>query len=98
MGKNLDTVKEIYDAFGRADVDAILDTVADDVDWAADTASTVAPWYGPRTGREGVARFFQEVASVSKVLKFTPLSFAANDDEVHTLVRYRVHSRAPAGR
>ena len=90
MSGNLDTVKDIYEAFGRADVQAILDKLADDVDWAADTASTAAPWYGPRAGKDGVAAFFQDVASVSEVLEFTPLSFAANDDEVHTLVRYRV--------
>jgi ketosteroid isomerase-like protein len=94
MGQNLDTVKEIYEAFGRADVEAILDRVADDVDWAADTASTAAPWYGRRTGKDGVASFFQDVASASEVLDFTPLSFAASDDEVHTLVRYRVRFAA----
>jgi ketosteroid isomerase-like protein len=90
MGENLDTVKEMYEAFGRADVEAILARVADDVDWAVDTSSTVAPWYGPRTGRDGVASYFRDIAGASEVLEFTPLSFAANDDDVHTLVRYRV--------
>jgi ketosteroid isomerase-like protein len=86
---NLETVREIYEAFGRADVAAILDRVTDDVDWAADTASTAAPWFGPRSGKEGVTSFFEELAAGSEVLEFTPLSFAAADDEVHTLVRYR---------
>src|SRR3977135_594845 len=32
---NLDTVKAIYEAFGRGDVPAILDVVADDCEWEA---------------------------------------------------------------
>jgi uncharacterized protein len=87
---NVATVKEVYEAFAKADVETILTKVTDDVDWAADVSSAGAPWYGPRTGRDGVASFFGDIASVSEVLEFTPLSFAANDDEVHTLVRYRV--------
>jgi ketosteroid isomerase-like protein len=87
---NLDTVKQIYEAFGRADVATILDRLADDVDWATDTTSTAAPWYGRRSGKAEVERFFQDIAGVSEVLEFTPLSFAASGEEVHTLVRYRV--------
>jgi ketosteroid isomerase-like protein len=87
---NVATIREVYEAFGRADVETILAKVSEDVDWAADASSTGAPWYGPRSGRDGVASFFGDVGSVSEVLEFTPLSFTANDDEVHTLVRYRV--------
>jgi len=87
---NIKTVLEVYEAFGRSDVETILQKVTDDVDWAADAPGGAAPWYGARSGHEGVARFFADVGSVSEVLEFTPLSFAANDSEVHTLVRYRV--------
>ena len=50
---NIRIVKEIYDAVGRGDVDAILERVTDDVDWAAEVAGTAAPWHGPRTGKHG---------------------------------------------
>ena len=46
---NIQIVKEIYDAVGRGDVDAILERVTDDVDWAAEVAGNAAPWHGPRT-------------------------------------------------
>jgi uncharacterized protein len=36
---NLATVKGIYEAFGKGDVEAILDQLADDVDWAAEAKS-----------------------------------------------------------
>ena len=39
---NLKTIGAAYEAFGRGDVAAILDLVADDVDWAAEAASPTA--------------------------------------------------------
>jgi uncharacterized protein len=87
---NVEAIKEVYEAFGKADIEAILAKVTDDVDWASDASNGGAPWYGPRSGRDGVASFFGDLGAVAEVLEFAPLSFAANDDEVHTLVRYRV--------
>ena len=55
QGQDLQTVKQIYDAVAGGDVDAILERVTDDVDWAADVARNAAPWHGRRSGKEGVA-------------------------------------------
>ena len=60
---NLSIVNEIYGAVGRGDVAAILDLVTDDVDWSAEADGRAAPWYGPRTGKPGVASFFSDLAS-----------------------------------
>jgi ketosteroid isomerase-like protein len=54
------------------------------------TTGTAAQWYDRRVGMAGVANYFQDIARMSEVLEFTRLSFVGNDDEVHTLVRYRV--------
>src|ERR1700730_15634066 len=86
---NIKTIQETYDAFGRGDIPFILDIVTDDVDWAADTASNAAPWYGIRHGREGVASFFKEFGSTMEVEEFTPISIAANNTDVHAVVRFR---------
>jgi uncharacterized protein len=91
---NVDTVKSLYDAFGRGDVETILDNLTDDVDWAAEAASHAAPWYGVRKGKDEVASFFQELGDAMEVKEFTPLSYAANDGEVFTLIRFRVTARA----
>ena len=69
--ENLRIVQEIYDAVGRGDVTAILDRVADDVDWSAEAASHAAPWYGPRTGKTGVASFFRDLADSIEITEFT---------------------------
>ena len=73
---NIKTIAQIYEAFGRGDVAAILDGITDDVDWAAETTSTAAPWYGVRHGKESVAGFFAAFGSAMEVGEFTPVSFA----------------------
>jgi ketosteroid isomerase-like protein len=91
---NIKTIERVYDAFTRGDVAAILEVVTDDVDWASETTSTVAPWYGVHHGRDGVAEFFTALASAMDVEEFTPVAFAANDNDVLTVVRFRVRSKS----
>ncbi len=90
---NIETIKRVYEAFGRGDVDYIASCVTDDVDWASDTASDAAPWYGAHKGRDGVGAFFSEFGEAMAVEDFTPLTFAANDNDVLTVVRFRATSR-----
>jgi uncharacterized protein len=90
---NIKAVEAAYEAFGRGDVAAILDMVTDDVDWAAEAASPTAPWYGVRHGKAAVAQFFTDFGSAMEVDEFTPLTFAANDTDVLTVVRCRTRSR-----
>ena len=92
--QNINTVKEIYDAVGSGDVDAILDRVTDDVDWAAEAAGNGAPWHGPRPGKDGVANFFSDLAGSIEITQFTPHSFTAGNDDVHLLVDWTFRSIA----
>jgi len=85
---NIKTIQTVYEAFGRGDIGFILETVTDDVDWASDTASTSAPWYGVHKGRAGVTEFFTAFGSEMTVQQFDPVSFAANDNEVHAIVKF----------
>lgn len=91
---NIKTIEEIYEAFGRGDVAAILDAVTEDVDWAAEAVSSAAPWYGVRHGKDAVADFFAGFGSTMEVEQFTPVSFAANDTDVLTMVRFQARSRS----
>ena len=91
---NVKTVQSVYEAFGRGDVPALLEAVADDVDWAAEAAGDDAPWWGRRTDRAGVGAFFEQFGSTMEVEEFTPLVIAAEGDAVLTVVRFRVKSRA----
>lgn len=91
---NIKTIQAVYEAFGRGDVGTILEHVTDDVDWGSEAASTSAPWYGIRHGKDAVTGFFTSLGSTMEVTKFEPVSFAANDTDVFTLVHYAATSRA----
>ena len=92
--QNIDTIKAVYAAFGRGDVDAILGAVADDVDWGSDTSATGAPWFGIRNGKQAVAAFFEDLGKAVEVEDFTPLTFGSNDDgDVFAVVRYAARVR-----
>ncbi|MBI2840896.1 MAG: nuclear transport factor 2 family protein [Acidobacteria bacterium] len=64
---NVETVKNIYDAFGRGDVAAILEKLSPDVRWEVwkDNRAQKAgvPWMQSRSGREGAAEFFKTLAT-----------------------------------
>ena len=91
---NIKSIQTLYHAFGNGDVGSILNAVTDDVDWASDTSSTAAPWYGVRHGRDGVASFFEAFGSAMEVDEFTPLTFAGNEDAVLSVVHCRARSRS----
>jgi ketosteroid isomerase-like protein len=87
--QNIKTAKEMYEALGRGDVEAILERVTDDVDWSTDAGVQSAPWYGPKHGKDGVRSFFEAIGKTGPITELTPLSFASNDDgDVMVFIRY----------
>jgi uncharacterized protein len=91
---NTKTIQAIYEAFGRGDIAVIVDAVTDDVDWASEAQGDAAPWWGVRHGKVGVGEFFTAFGTAMEVEEFAPLVIAAEGDEVLTVVRFRVKSRA----
>jgi len=91
--EHIAVVNGFYAAFGRGDVATILDGLADDVDWAADTNSTAAPWYGVRHGKDQVAAFFTEFGTAMEVQEFTPLAVTGDDTSVLAVVRFLAAAR-----
>ena len=53
-----DTIKDIYAAYGRGDIPAILETLDEDVDWRV---PETLPHGGSFTGRDAVGGFFQGI-------------------------------------
>ena len=94
--ENLATITAIYAAFAAGDVQRILDAVADDVDWAVD-AEPVAPWYGQRHGKEGVASFFTDIAASTEVQEFALEAIGTGEDCVFAFLRFAVRIK-PTGR
>jgi ketosteroid isomerase-like protein len=91
---NIKTIQSVYEAFARGNIEDILATVTYDVDWASEAAGREAPWYGPHRGKDGVREFFTAFGTACEVEEFTPKTYAANDDDVLTVVHFRARVRA----
>ena len=90
------TVQEIYEAFGRGDVAAVLDRLAEDVDWEAGGSSAHdegVPWLLRRRGRDGAAEFFATLDAF-EIRRFEPLSFLAGPSQVAAVIGIELAVRA----
>ncbi len=85
---NIEAVQRLYSAYGRADVEAVLAELADDVDWAAEADGDVVPWWGPHQGKAEVPRFFMEIGSNVDVTEFDILSYMSAGDDVISTVHW----------
>lgn len=84
MGTGTAIVKQAYEAFGRGDVPAILNLVADQVDWEL-VGPTSLPYAGRRKNHKEVADFFAAVASSDDIHAFEPREFIEADEHVTVL-------------
>ncbi len=90
MADNLSTVSAIYEAFGRGDVPAILEHLADDVDWERGASATGIPWLEPGRGKDHVAGFFAALAEHLEFKHFEVTGMAVGDDVVVAFVDLEV--------
>jgi ketosteroid isomerase-like protein len=91
---NVATVAAIYEAFGRGDIPAILDRLADDVDWEAGrTEDHGVPWLRPGTGKAHVASFFETLAPL-EFKRFEPTSIIGDGDTVLAVIELEAHAPA----
>jgi uncharacterized protein len=99
---NQETVRDIYAAFGRGDIPAILDTLADDVCWdhlpdGGGAQRHDVPWLRERTGRDDVAGFFEALGALEFHV-FAPTVILADGDTVVALIDEDVTVRATGER
>ena len=98
---NVDTVHAVYEAFGRGDVPAILERLADDVVWdvwdSPSAAQQAVPYLAPRRGKDGVAEFFASLAAL-EFDEFAPLSFLEGEGQVAARIRIDVTVKATGKR
>jgi ketosteroid isomerase-like protein len=79
--QNIASVQALYEAFGRGDIDAILELLAEDVEWDRDAPSYGIPIYEPGTGREHARRFFESLEQL-ELTRFEPTNFLAGGNQV----------------
>lgn len=94
---NLATVQSIYEAFSKGDIPAILDVLADDVEWEAwaDNSAVEAgvPWMVPRHGKAEAVGFF-EAAGQMEILDLQVLSMMEGGNQV--AVEFVLEANLPA--
>jgi uncharacterized protein len=90
---NLQVVKDAYEAFLRGDVDTVLETLADDVEWEVAGPSEI-PYAGVFRGKSGVADFFRILADSDDVLFFEAETFFTHDDRVAVFGHYNARVKA----
>jgi ketosteroid isomerase-like protein len=88
---NVETIKQLYEAFGRGDIPGVLEQLAEDVRWEQWPTGNAAqeqdvPYMRPRSGREAVGGFFQDIQEDFEMNSFNPHSFLEGEDRVAVLI------------
>lgn len=85
MNNNVATVNSIYEAFGKGDIPAIINCLADNVQWEQWTDNSAqkagVPWMQARKGKDGAFEFFRIVGEFS-IKDFRVLSIMSNGNQV----------------
>lgn len=79
MSSNGDMIRQAYDAFGRGDIPAVIEMLADDVDWSV---PEILPQGGSFTGTDGAGRFFQNLGETYEELGLDVQSLVDGDGTV----------------
>ena len=84
---NVALIGGIYEAFGRGDVDYIIDQLTDDVRWVTHL-EPIVPWSGDYSGKANVPRFFEAIANSVETTAFSPEEFVAQGETVVSTGEY----------
>ena len=84
--ENTRLVQSAYEAFGRGDIAALADVMADDIEWVDSGDPDDDPNAGTFKGKEAVLGWFAGLASTVDFSTFEPREFIAQNDKVVSLV------------
>lgn len=90
---NISIVQNLYAAFGRGDIPALIAGLSADVDWTVNGSSSLYPTMGNWKGQKKVEEFFRLVGETEEFSEFTPQSFHGADDKVFVLGHYTLKVR-----
>ena len=87
--ENTEIVKGIYEAFGRGDIPAILNSLADNIEWIVSGHEDGIPYAGTYRGREAVGQFFSVLGDNIDYSLFEPREFISQGDRVAVFGHYQ---------
>jgi hypothetical protein len=80
---NIEFVKELFAAFGRGDINHVMDAHANDVVMESPVSHTsTLPWAGVRRSRQEVVEYFETMAAHVRPEAFHDVVFTAAEDRV----------------
>ncbi len=91
---NIETVQRIYEAFGRGDIEAIGEWIAEDVRWEHHPTGNTAqdhdvPYMRLRNDREEVVPgFFEDIGEDFEMRSFNPHTFLEGDGIVAVVIEF----------
>ncbi len=91
--QNQRLVEQIYAAFGRGDLTALINALSEDVIWSVPRGAEI-PWGGRRRGHKEVSQFFQVIAEKLEVNGFKPREYFTRGDKVIALGWERIHVKS----
>ncbi|HEY5811444.1 MAG TPA: nuclear transport factor 2 family protein [Terrimicrobiaceae bacterium] len=92
----LAVIQTAYSAFARGDILAILELIAEDIEWKF-CGSKGLPYTGSFRSKEEIAQWFASVSEVEEILVFEPREFISAGDKVTVLGWERSQAR-PTGK
>ena len=84
--ENTRLAQSAYEAFGRGDMAALAEVMADDIEWVSPGDPDDDPNAGTFKGKEAVLGWFGGLASSLDFTTFEPREFIAQNDKVVSLV------------
>jgi ketosteroid isomerase-like protein len=90
---NVTLVKQLYDAFGRGDIPAILERLQPDVVWTYEGPGGI-PYAGCMHGPAEVVMFFDGLGRCEQDQKLVPTEFLSDGSKVAVFGRYEATVKA----
>lgn len=84
--ENTRLAQSAYEAFGRGDMAALAEVMADDIEWVSPGDPADDPNAGTFKGKEAVLAWFGGLASTLEFTTFEPREFIAQNDKLVSLV------------
>ena len=82
---NTEIIKNIYTAFKRKDLPAILELQSEEAQWSVAGPANEIPWAFPGQGKEGVANFLKILGGLLAAEVFEIKEYLQNDNKVIAL-------------
>jgi ketosteroid isomerase-like protein len=95
--ENTQKIKDLYAAFGRGDLPAALETLADDVEWVLPGPADF-PMAGTYRGKQAVQGWFGTLVENIEFHALEPREFIAQGDKVVALIYREGTMRRSGGR